>query len=138
MPQSKDTNLNQIKTKSPRGHKYALTCAKQPLKYHNREREPGGVTAISSLCMPVTPGPGVGGLSQAAGFPAGAAVVSVALKKESSAEELASCCSSVIQFSFNSVYLYSAKLQQLSSQGTLNNMVQFKPIGIQLIVIIIQ
>ena len=44
--------------------------------------------------MPVTPGPGVGGLSQAAGFPAGAAVMSVALKKASSAEELASCCSS--------------------------------------------
>ena len=43
--------------------------------------------------MPVTPGPGVGGLSQAAGFPAGAAVVSVALKKASSAKELASCCS---------------------------------------------
>ena len=32
-----------------------------------------------SLCMPVTPAPGVGGLSQAAGFP--------------SAEEPASCCS---------------------------------------------
>ena len=44
--------------------------------------------------MPVTPGPGVGGLSQAAGFPAGAAVVSVALKKASSAEELASYWSS--------------------------------------------
>ena len=42
------------------------------------------------------------------------------------------------EFQFNSVYLYSAKLQQLSSQGTLNNMVQFKPIGIQFIVIIIQ
>ena len=38
---------------------------------------------------------------------------------------------------FNSVYLYSAKLQQLSSQGTLNDMVQFKPIGIKFIVIII-
>jgi len=40
---------------------------------------------------------------------------------------------------FNSIqfYLYSAKLQQLSSQGTLNNMVQLKPIGVQFIVIII-
>ena len=38
---------------------------------------------------------------------------------------------------FNSVYLYSAKLQQLSSQGTLNNMVQLKPIGIQFIIVII-
>ena len=37
---------------------------------------------------------------------------------------------------FNSVYLYSAKLQQLSRH--LNNMVQFKPIGIKFIVIIIQ
>ena len=52
------------------------------------------VDPISSLCMPVTPGPGVGGLSQAAGFPAGAAVASVNLKKASSAEEPASCCSS--------------------------------------------
>ena len=37
------------KPASPQGIKYALTCAKQPLKYHNREREAGGVTAISSL-----------------------------------------------------------------------------------------
>ena len=46
---------------------------------------------------------------------------------------------SVNSIQFNSIqfYLYSAKLQQLSSQGTLNNMVQFKPIGIQFIVIII-
>ena len=50
--------------------------------------------------MPVTPGPGVGGLPQAAGFPAGAAVELVALKKASSAEEPASCCSSE-SFFFN-------------------------------------
>ena len=43
----------------------------------------------ASVCW--SPRAGVGGLSQAAGFPAGAAVVSVALKKASSAEELASC-----------------------------------------------
>ena len=43
-----ESNQNQ-KPAWPQGIKYALTCAKQPLKYHNREREASGVTAISGL-----------------------------------------------------------------------------------------
>ena len=43
-----ESNQNQ-KPAWPQGIKYALTCTKQPLKYHNREREAGGVTAISGL-----------------------------------------------------------------------------------------